>query len=105
MPKKKSAEAFFRRAREKGSGVNKEIVNGAEVQKHLAPKTQKNYARALGLWNGYTQDHPGADPYDLETLKDFVREIAYGIDVAYGDPKAGEKSVLQCWKQVIEETL
>ena len=25
--------------------------------------------------NRYTQDHPGADPYDLETLKDFVREI------------------------------
>ena len=48
--------------------------------------------------NRYAQDHPGADPYDLETLKDFVRDVAYGIDGAYGDPKAGEKSVLQYWK-------
>jgi len=52
MPKKKSPEDFFQRAREKGSGINKAIVNGAEVQKHLQPKTAKNYARALDLWNG-----------------------------------------------------
>ena len=42
MPKKKSPEDFFRRAREKGSDANKEIVNGTEVQKHLEPKTEKN---------------------------------------------------------------
>ena len=52
MPKKKSPEDFFQRAREKGSGINKTIVNGAEVQKHLQPKTAKNYTRALDLWNG-----------------------------------------------------
>ena len=52
MPKKRSPEDFFQRAREKGSGINKAIVNGAEVQKHLQPKTAKNYARALDLWNG-----------------------------------------------------
>lgn len=49
MSKKKSAENFFQRARAKGSGINKKIVNEAEVQKHLADKTQKNYARALNL--------------------------------------------------------
>ena len=52
MPKKKSLEDFFRRAREKGSEINKEIVNDTEVQKHLEDKTAKNYARALNLWNG-----------------------------------------------------
>lgn len=52
MPKKKSPENFFRRAREKDSEINKEIVNGTEIQKHLEDKTAKNYARALDLWNG-----------------------------------------------------
>jgi len=52
MPKKKSPEDFFQRAREKGSDINKAIVNGSAVKKHLEPKTEKNYARALGLWNG-----------------------------------------------------
>jgi len=56
------------------------------------------YLTLLPTPNRYAQDHPGADPYDLETLKDFVRDVAYGIDGAYGDPKAGEKSVLQYWK-------
>ena len=45
--------------------------------------------------NRYTQDHFSADPYDLEILKGFVRMMAYGIDSAYSDPKAGEKPVLQ----------
>ena len=45
--------------------------------------------------NRYAQHHPGADLYDLEILKGFVRTMAYGIDDAYGDPKAGEKTVLQ----------
>ena len=48
--------------------------------------------------NRYAQDHPGADAYNLETLKGFVRTIAYGIDGAYDDPKAGEKTILQYWK-------
>jgi len=52
MPKKKSPEDFFKRAREKGSNINKEIVNGTEVKKPLQPKTQKNYAHALDLWKG-----------------------------------------------------
>jgi len=49
MPKKKSPADFFQRAREKGSDINKAIVNGTAVKKHIEPK---NYARALGLWNG-----------------------------------------------------
>lgn len=48
MPKK-SSEVFFQRAREKGSDINKAIVNGTAVKKHIEPKTEKNDARALGL--------------------------------------------------------
>lgn len=51
MPEKKSLRDYFRRAREKGSGINKENVNGAEVQKHLADGTAKEYARALNPWD------------------------------------------------------
>lgn len=52
MPKKKSPEDFFQRARAKGSDINKAIVNGTAVKKPLQPKTEKNYARSLDLWNG-----------------------------------------------------
>jgi len=52
MPKKKSPEDFLQRAGEKGSEINTEIVNGTEIKKHIEPKTDKNYARALGLWKG-----------------------------------------------------
>ncbi|KAL8922150.1 MAG: hypothetical protein Q9208_005345 [Pyrenodesmia sp. 3 TL-2023] len=80
MPKKKSPEDFFQRAREKGFNINKTIVNGTVVKKHLEPKTEKNYAGTVPLeW-------------------DFAREIAYGIDGIYHDPTAGEKTVLQYWK-------
>jgi len=51
MSKKKFLKNFFQRAREKGSDINKAIVNGSAVKKHLEPKIEKNYAWALGLWN------------------------------------------------------
>ena len=51
MPKK-SPEDIFQRAREKGSDINKAIVNGIAVKEPLQPKTEKNYARSLDLWNG-----------------------------------------------------
>ena len=44
--------------------------------------------------NRYAQDYFSADPYDLETLKGFIRTIAYGIDSAYSNPKVVEKIVL-----------
>ena len=48
MPKKKSPEDFFQRAREKGSDINKAIVNSTAVKKHLEPKTEKNYGAGIG---------------------------------------------------------
>lgn len=50
MPQKKSAKAFLQRARAKGSDLNKDIVDGKEVLKHLEPKTLQSYARSLDLW-------------------------------------------------------
>lgn len=52
------------------------------------------FCKKLTFVKQYARDHPGADPYDLEILKDFVRMMAYGIDGIYGDPKVGEESVL-----------
>ena len=46
-----SAEAFFRRARQKGSENNKDIINGVEIKKELQPGTKRNYCRALALWH------------------------------------------------------
>jgi hypothetical protein len=43
MPKQKSAEDFFKRARERGSENNIEIVNGKEVKKDLQQGTKNNY--------------------------------------------------------------
>jgi len=48
MPKN-SAEDFFQRACEKGSEINKEIVNDAEVKIHLEQKTKGTYTRAWML--------------------------------------------------------
>ena len=115
MPKMKSPEEFFQRAHKKGSDISKGIVNGDEVQKELQPKnTRGPWVYGTGrlafsrpgtflpfftdAGNRYAQDRPGADPYDLETLKDLVREMAYGIDGTYGDATVGEKPVLQYWK-------
>ena len=41
---------------------------------------------------------PVTSAYDVETLKDFVHTIGYGIDGTYGDPKAGQRTVWQRWK-------
>jgi hypothetical protein len=33
------------------------------------------------LLHRYTEDHAGDSPYDLESLKDFIKNVAFGIDV------------------------
>jgi len=54
MPKRKSIDDFFKRARGRDSENNKDIVNGEgrgrEVRKELQPGTKKNYHRSLALW-------------------------------------------------------
>ena len=51
MPKRKTPEALFERARENGSENKSETLNGIEVEKQLQPKTRTNYERALSLWD------------------------------------------------------
>jgi hypothetical protein len=50
MPRK-SAKDFFSKACKRGSETNKDIINGEEVKRELAPKTKANYNYALALWN------------------------------------------------------
>jgi hypothetical protein len=57
-------EGFFGRAREKGPKQNKTGIDSAQVHKGLEDETKRRYN----------------DAYDLETLKDYVQEIAYGMD-------------------------
>lgn len=42
---------------------------------------------------------PVASAYDLESLKDFVHKLAYGIEGKYDDEKAGQGSVKVIWKR------
>jgi hypothetical protein len=42
---------------------------------------------------------PVARAYDLESLKDFVHKLAYGIEGKYDDETAGQGSVKVIWKR------
>ncbi|KND89402.1 hypothetical protein TOPH_06078, partial [Tolypocladium ophioglossoides CBS 100239] len=101
MPRKKCAQDFFRKGREKGSGQCTEGIDGSTVLKQPQEKTLREYKRMIGLWNQYAEEHADDDPspYDLKSLKDFMKEIAFGIDGAEDDPNPGEGTVLVYWKQ------
>ena len=51
MPTLNSTEDFFRRTRKRGFEIETDIVNDDEVKQELQPGTEKNYRRALALWN------------------------------------------------------
>ncbi|KAK0747306.1 hypothetical protein B0T21DRAFT_300960, partial [Apiosordaria backusii] len=59
----------------------------------------KGYQRMVDLWNQYAEDHPGASPYDLKSLKDFVKDIAFGIDGVEDNSNPAEGTVMVYWKQ------
>lgn len=71
----------FQRAREKGSDINKAIVNGTAVKKQIEPKTEKNDARALGIWNMWgvlnKADSRQIDTY--ETIVNFIIALLIGL--------------------------
>jgi hypothetical protein len=50
MAQLNSARNFFERARIKGSGSNKDTVNGEEVKKELSDSTKRGCRRSLALW-------------------------------------------------------
>jgi len=71
----------------------------------LARPNSSTHALHLTVWRApsdrYTEDyrkHPVDDAHDIETLKDFVKKIAYGIEGRDGDEKPSLKSVIQAWK-------
>jgi len=43
----------------------------------------------------YAEEHPDASPYKLESLKDFVKNLAYSIDGVEDNPKAAAITVGQ----------
>ena len=51
MAPRKSPKDFFRKARERGSETNKDIINEEEIKRELRKKTKYNYNRALALWH------------------------------------------------------
>lgn len=61
------------------------------------------------MWTVYAKDHQDADIRDLQSLKDFMKDVAMGIDGEAADPDAGadseiedhagEGTVLQYWKK------
>ena len=46
----------------------------------------------------YEIEHPGAIPNSIEASKDFVRNIAFGIDGMYNDSTAALGTVVQYYK-------
>lgn len=103
MPAKKSAKEFFRKGREKGSEQCKEGINDSVVLKRPTEKVLREYQRMINLWNQYAEDrikdNPETSPYNLASLKDFVKEIAFGINGVKDDPNPAEGTVLVYWKQ------
>ena len=51
MPRKKSAEDFFRNGRKKGSVQCSEGITDSVVFKKVDDKTLRQYNRMIGLWN------------------------------------------------------
>jgi hypothetical protein len=47
----------------------------------------------------YANDHPDAGAYDPKSLKDFMQDIAFGIDGGEDDPDPAEGTVMVYWKQ------
>ena len=47
--------------------------------------------------NRYQRQNPGASPYNLKSLKDFVRKMAYGIDGVEGIDAPGSETVRKYW--------
>ncbi|EJT68897.1 hypothetical protein, variant [Gaeumannomyces tritici R3-111a-1] len=101
MALRKSPREFFGKGRERGSEQCNDRINDSAVFKHVTPKVLKEYGRMIGLWNQYAEDHARDDPspYKVKSLKDFIKEIAFGIDGAEGDPNPGQGTVMLYWKQ------
>ncbi|EJT69100.1 hypothetical protein GGTG_13368 [Gaeumannomyces tritici R3-111a-1] len=101
MAPKKNPREFFSKGRERCSEQCNERINDSAVFKQVTSKVLKEYERVIGLWNQYAEDHAQDEPspYKVKFLKDFVKEIAFGIDGAEGDPNPARGTVMLYWKQ------
>ncbi|EJT69139.1 hypothetical protein GGTG_13248 [Gaeumannomyces tritici R3-111a-1] len=103
MAPRKSPREFFGKGKATGSEQCNERINDSAVFKKGTPKVLKEYDRMIGLWNQYAENHAQdqdqPSPYKVKSLKDFVKEIAFGIDGVEGDPNPGQGIVLLYWKQ------
>jgi hypothetical protein len=117
MGRKKSPTEILLRAKEKGSGRDTRIVDGNPVFTKLQRAVEKRYQNRVDLWheyvyfalrltlgvfanpllNRYARKNSGASPYDLESLKGFVRVMAYGIEGAEGIDEACKETVRKYW--------
>jgi hypothetical protein len=81
--------------------------NSSPKQRRITPATwlyDISKANYLIFWyecvtnstspNRYEIEHTSAIPYDIETLKDFVRSVVFGIKDSYKGPKACLSSVI-----------
>ena len=46
-----------------------------------------------GCWSRYAKEHPGASAYNLKTLKDFMKTVAFGIDGAEDNSNSAQGTV------------
>ncbi|OJD27268.1 hypothetical protein ACJ73_01337 [Blastomyces percursus] len=102
MPPRKDPKAFLQGAHAKGSGRSRHGINGNRVTGTLSDRTKVNYRKAYELFEALCELRGKKDPvkwaYDMETLKDFVHEVTWGIDGHYGEEAPSENSVKIVWK-------
>jgi hypothetical protein len=123
MPSKKDAREHLRRAKEKGSEQCTEGINDSPVDKKPQDRVLWETINAWMICgmrkfsldptccvilneftpadcrSRYVDEHPDASAYDLTSLKDFMKTVAFGIDGADGDLRPSEKTVMVYWKQ------
>ncbi|KAF9773402.1 hypothetical protein IL306_008810 [Fusarium sp. DS 682] len=80
MGKAKSAADALRLGSERSAAKESNIVNGELVHRTLQPAVERNYNKMMEFWLEYQRIETKASVHDLESLKDFIRKVAYGID-------------------------
>lgn len=80
MGKAKSVADALRLGSERSAAIESDIVNGELVHRTLQPAVERNYNKMLEFWFEYQRVEGKASVHDLESLKDFMRKVAYSID-------------------------
>ncbi|KAM5341395.1 hypothetical protein ACJ41O_014426 [Fusarium nematophilum] len=97
MGRVKSAAAALRLGCQRSVEKESNIVNNELVLKKLQPAVKRNYEKMMQLWDEYQKQHPEASPYELISLKDFIRKFAYSIDGEEGVDVPGSETVRKQW--------